>query len=82
MDESIQYTRIFALRSFSSGLRFLLVICFPSCLMSLFYTLLWRFTQNLGRSLETLDELKEKEPDTYNFILNLQNGTNEWRDYR
>ena len=43
-------SRIFALRSFSSGLRFLLVICFPSCLMSLFYTLLWRFTQNLGRS--------------------------------
>ena len=41
----------------------------------------------MGRSLETLDELKEKEPDTYNFILNLQNGTfqngtNEWRDYR
>ncbi len=42
-------SRIFALRSFSSGLRFLLGICFPSCLMSLFYTLLWRFTQNLGR---------------------------------
>ena len=32
--------------------------------------------------VETLDELKEEEPDTYNFILNLQNGTNEWRDYR
>ena len=46
-------SRIFALRSFSSGLRFLLVICFPSCLMSLFYTLLWRFTQNLGRSQNT-----------------------------
>ena len=45
-------SRIFALRSFSSGLRFLLVICFPSCLMPLFYTLLWRFTQNLERSLQ------------------------------
>ena len=33
-------SRIFALRSFSSGLRLFLVICFSSCLMSLFYTIL------------------------------------------
>lgn len=33
-------------------------------------------------NVESLDELKIVEPDTYNFILNLKNGSNELEDLK